>query len=115
MLDQDKYCKEITEDVSSFYHKRLKQFLLDKNRGSITEAEVIILIMNICIAMSVQIYFSIKDYLPNAEIDFDFSTAKIINAISDSFKKIKEYDPGDGLIELSKEQIKEILDMVLSW
>ena len=67
-----------------------------------------VLIMNITISVSSNIYFSVRQILPTTIMDFDFMRAKIINCLVDSFEKIKSYNPKDVAMPLTVEQVQEV-------
>jgi len=100
----------ITTEVMRHYNLLLHEFLESAPQGSLTEPDVVVLIMNITMAAATNMYFSIKQYLPNTGADFDFLKAKMINSFVDAFEGIKTYDPKSQLLSLSIEQVQEIID-----
>jgi hypothetical protein len=102
--------KEILTDVVRTYQNKMHDYLTNKPDGSITDADVVLMVMNLTINVSANIYRSIKEYLPTTTVDFDFMRAKMINAMADEFEKVKVYKPEQGLMPLTTDQIKEIMD-----
>ncbi len=100
--------KKISSAVMKVYHDEMHDFLEDAPEGSLTDAEVAIMIMNLTIGSATNIYYSLKKFLPKVNLDFPFMRAKLINEMSATFEKIKDYNVKDQLIQLTPEQIKEI-------
>ena len=102
--------QKMSKEILGCYQKNLQDFLENKKVGPITDADVIIMIMNLTIGVSTNIYFSLKQYLPNSPIDYPFTKVKIINTLSDEFEKIKDYDPEKNILKITPDQVKEIID-----
>lgn len=98
----------ILDDVMASYVDGLKKYLLAQPEGSLTDADVIIMIMNLCCNISKNIYFSLKTFLPTSVINYKFLEAKLINEMCDSFKKISSWNPADAMKVLTVEQLTEI-------
>lgn len=94
----------ITQAVMKAYNDELAKYLAKP----LTEADVILMIMNLTMSVSTNIYYSLKKYLPQTEMDFDFMRAKICNSIVDSLDGIKSYNPSQETMQLTPEQLKEI-------
>lgn len=100
--------KQISKDVMLCYHEKMHDYLNSKEAGSITDADVVIMIMNLTIGIGTNIYYSLKQILPTSTVDYEFVKAKVINSFVDSFEKIKEYTPKNDMLPLTAEQVKEI-------
>jgi|GEM_PF-2911630 hypothetical protein len=108
MSDQEKDFKDISQAIMRVYHEKMHDYLNSKPSGSLTDADVVIMIMNLTMAVSTNIYYSAKQILPTTPLDFDFMKAKLSNSLIDSFEKIKDYNPKERMLPLTVEQIKDI-------
>lgn len=104
----EKDFKEISSTIMKCYQDQMHTYLNSKPDGSLTDADVIIMIMNLTIGVGTNIYYSLKQILPNTPMDFDFMKVKLSNSLVDSFEKIKEYNPKESMLPLTVEQVKEI-------
>jgi hypothetical protein len=102
--------KKISISTISHYKHHLHEFLTSLPAGSLQVEDVAIFIMNLTMEIGTRVYYSIKDNVPDIPLDFDFMKAKIINSLTDSFEKIKTYDPKGMMLQLTVQQIKEIQD-----
>jgi hypothetical protein len=112
-MDEDTKQKDfriILTEVMRSYKNNIHDYLEENSGKNLTDSDVIILIMNLTINISTNIYYSLKSFLPKSSIDFDFLRAKMINELSDSFEKIKSYQPEDQLMQLDTNDIKEIME-----
>ena len=105
---QSEAFRQISGDVMRCYHEKMHEYLNSKEAGTITDADVVIMIMNLTIGVGTNIYYSLKQILPTTTIDFDFIKAKVINSFVDGFEKIKEYAPKNDMFPLTADQVKEI-------
>jgi len=110
MQNREEEFKRISSAVMKVYHEELHSFLNNNPQGTITDADVIIMIMNLTINVSTNVYYSIKQILPTTQLDYDFMRAKVINALVDSFIKIKDFNPRESTMPLTVDQIKEIYE-----
>jgi|SRR6185503_3684769 len=101
--------KRITSTIIRTYQSEMEIFLRNNN-GQVTEGDVTVMNMNILISVGTNIYYSLKEMLPTANIDFDFIRATVINNFVDTFDKIKDYHPKERMMPLTPEQVKEIND-----
>ncbi len=108
MTNQEKDFKDISKAIMKTYHEEMHRYLNSKAAGSLTDADVIVMIMNLTMGISTNIYYSLKQILPTTPMDFDFMRAKLSNSLVDSFEKIKEYNPKESVMPLTVEQVKEI-------
>lgn len=104
----EKDFKDISSAVMKCYQEQMHTYLNSKPDGSLTDADVIIMIMNLTISISTNIYYSMKQILPTTPMDFEFMKVKLSNSLVDSFEKIKEYNPKESMMPLTVEQVKEI-------
>lgn len=102
--------QSIVQPIMRTYQDRIYAYLESKPKGTLTEADVIIMIMNVSVGISINVYYTLKQILPDAVIDFNFMKAKMINALADGFEKIVDYTPEKTMAVLTPEQIKEIID-----
>ncbi len=107
---KEKYFKSISVSIMKTYHEKMHEFLNSQPAGTLTDADVIILIMNLTMSVSTNLYYSLKQILPTTPLDFDFMKAKLSNHLIDAFEKIKEYNPKESVMPLTVEQVKEIRD-----
>jgi len=105
---QSEAFRKISGDVMRCYHEKMHEYLNSKEAGTITDADVVIMIMNLTIGVATNMYYSLKQILPTTTIDFDFIKAKVINSFVDGFEKIKEYTPKNDMFPLTADQVKEI-------
>lgn len=98
----------ITTAIMKTYQEKIHDYLHSKPDGALTDADVIVMIMNLSVGVGVNIYYTLKQILPDTSMDYDFMRAKMVNAISDGFEKIKEYKPDETMLTLTTEQVKEI-------
>lgn len=111
MQTESQAFSNIANNVVRTYHSEMNSFLSNVEEGTLKEADVIVMIMNLTIGVGTNIYYSLKDFLPNTVLDFDFMKAKIINSFVDAFEKIKEYEPPkDDMMKLDTEQLKELVE-----
>ena len=110
METKEKDFKEMSGNIMKSYHEEMHKFLNSHPAGTLTDADVIIMIMNLTISVSTNIYYSLKQILPTTPMDFDFMRAKLSNTLVDSFEKIKDYNPKESVMPLTVEQVKEIQD-----
>lgn len=108
--EQSNALAKICVATISAYDNELHDYLSDSEEKKITQADVIVMIMNLTISISTSLYYSLKEYLPNVPMDFDFMKAKIINSLVKNFDDIKNYTPKNKMLALTPEQIKEIMD-----
>jgi hypothetical protein len=98
----------ITTAILRTYQEKIHEYLNSKPDGSLTDADVIVMVMNLVVGVSTNIYYTLKQILPDTKMDFDFMKAKMGNAIFDGFEKIKEFKPEETMVSLTVEQVKEI-------
>ena len=110
METKEKDFKEMSANIMKSYHEEMHKFLNSHPEGTLTDADVIIMIMNLTIGVSTNIYYSLKQILPTTPMDFDFMRAKLSNSLVDAFEKIKEYNPKESVMPLTVEQVKDIQD-----
>lgn len=101
---------DIADKVMRAYHGAIDDYLQSKKQGSLTDADVTMMVMNALITISTNIYYSLKQILPTSPLDFDFLRAKAINELVSSFMNIKDFKPESNRLPLTPEQCREILD-----
>jgi hypothetical protein len=109
-LTKETEFQRITMSVMKTYQSEMHEYLSRHSDGSITDADVIFMIMNLSVGISTDIYYTLKQILPSTQMDFDFMRASMVNAISDAFEKIKEFNPKETMIPLTPEQVAEVKD-----
>lgn len=102
--------KNICNTVLKTYDNEMHNYLQEAPEGTLTDADVILMIMNVTIAIGTNLYFSLRKYMPRTKIDFKYMRATIINHLSNEFLKIKEFKPEEDMIQLTNEQLLEIKD-----
>lgn len=102
----ESFTRQISEDIINLYYKSMQDYLSQQD-GKILEGDVVVMIMNICLGTAVNIYYSIRDIMPNTQIDFDFARASIINKMSKNFDDIKEYKK-ETPVQLTPSQLNDI-------
>lgn len=112
---EDKQDKQIDLNVMSqtvmrAYQDAMHSYLASKGAGELTDADVIVMIMNLTIGVATSIYYSLKQILPTTPMDYDFMRASICNSLKDSLGKIKDYSPKETMLPLTQEQVGEIKD-----
>lgn len=105
---QEKDFQDILKAVMKTYHDKMHDYLDSKSVGTLTDADVVIMIMNLTMGIATNVYYSLKQILPTTPLDFEFMKAKISNSLIDTFEKIKEFNPKESVMPLTVEQIKEI-------
>lgn len=100
--------EQISKDVMHCYQDKMHEYLNSNEAGTLTDADVVIMIMNITMSVGTNIYYSLKQILPTTTIDYEFVKAKVINSFVDAFEKIKDYTPKNNMFPLTAEQVKEI-------
>jgi hypothetical protein len=108
MSVEEKDFAAISREIMNKYHEEMHKYLNSKAAGKLTDADVVIMIMNLTIGIGTNIYYSLKQILPTTVMDFDFMRAKMVNEFSDTFEKIKDYNPKENMMPLTVEQVKEI-------
>lgn len=98
----------MTTAIMKTYQEKIQHYLHSKPEGALTDADVIVMIMNLTVGVSVNIYYTLKQILPETKMDYPFMRAKMINAIADGFEKIVEYKPEETMVALTVEQVAEI-------
>lgn len=107
-MSKEEDFKGIFKAIMNTYRDQMHDYLNSKPAGSLTDADVVIMIMNLTSAVGTNIYYSLKQYLPTSPLDFDFMKVKLVNSFADSFEAIKSYNPKDGVMPLTVEHLKEI-------
>src|SRR5580692_11475653 len=93
---------KIFKETIGTYYKEFNIFLsTDK---TIKYENTVIMVMGLVDFISTAIYYSIKQLNPDFPTNFDFLKAKIINQLSDSFEKIKKFNP------LAQVHVNEIIE-----
>lgn len=110
MSSKDEDFQNISKAIMKTYQDKMHEYLNSKPDGELTDADVIVMIMNLSVGISTNIYYTLKQILPNTKLDFDYMKAKMCNSIVDGFEKIKEYNPKDTMLPLTTEQVKEITE-----
>ena len=100
----------ILKNVMKTYHEQMNDYLTNSPEGSLTDADVTIMIMNLVVGVATNLFYSLKQFLPTTPNDYDYIRATVINNLVDGFQKIKEYKPKDRLMPLTVDQIQEIRD-----
>jgi hypothetical protein len=104
--------EQITKELGSLFHEKMNDFL-QTNCNSLTDADVVILIMNLTISTSVNVYSSFKKYFTDeSQLDLNYIKVRVINALSDAFEEMSHFSTKDEdiLRKLTPEQIKQLLD-----
>lgn len=110
-MNKDTLHHEICDAVLNCYISKLNAFLLENaNNNDLLDNDVIIMILNVTLEVSVGIYYSLKQVLPENSVNFDFTRATLVNHISDAFDKIREYSPKDHMLKLTHQQLKKIIE-----
>lgn len=100
------YDINISKKLREVYFEEIYHFI---SKEGLTNQDVIITIMNILVSVSGNIFYSIKDLLPNDDVDYKYIRAAIINKLSAIFEDIQNYKP--SLYEqLTTEQLIEIYE-----
>jgi uncharacterized protein YdaL len=107
--DRNHDFREMSHSIMRCYQDVMHNYLISKEAGKLTDADVATMVMNLTIGISTNIYYTLKQFLPNTTLDFDYMRAKMINALSDAFEQIKEYVPEEKHMPLTMDQVKEIL------
>lgn len=113
--------ENIVGQVLKTYHSKMDDFIgeclkrSDKknpdDENHLTNADVIVLILNVTVSAASNIYCSLKHYLNDEEkMDFDFMRAKLINELSSEMEKIKTFNPMSNLLKLSTDQIQKFIE-----
>jgi hypothetical protein len=110
MINLEADFKRIVKNVMGVYQDELDNFIRTKPEGSLTDADIIVMNMNIIMGVTTNMYYTLKEILPTTVIDFDYLKATIINNLVDNFEKVKEYEPKQRFIPLTLEQVKEVKD-----
>lgn len=100
--------KRIVKNTVIAYQEEMDNFIQSRPSGSLTDTDVILMTMNVVIAVSTNMYYSLKEMLPTTQIDFDYVKATMINNLKDNFENIKTHQPTQRYLPLTVEQIKEI-------
>lgn len=108
MSSKDEDFNKITKAIMKTYQDQIHEYLNSKPDGELTDADVIVMIMNLSVGISTNIYYTVKQILPHTKIDFDYMKAKMCNSIVDGFEKIKDFNPKDTMMSLTVEQVNEI-------
>lgn len=104
-FDPQQGLNEITVKIMDFVRASLDEYF-NSLKPNLLNTDVVIFILNLIESLSANSYYLLKLYLPNNELDFDFIKAKMLNALSDNFEDIKNYNP---CIDLTKDQMNEIV------
>lgn len=106
--------ENITSSIVRSYVKAMDEFIASNNmktsEKSLTNADVIVMILNVTVSSATAIYYSLKDYLHDETLDYDFMRAKLINELSSEMDKIKTYDPKSKMLQLTVDQIKTFIE-----
>lgn len=97
-------CQELIEK----YYDRMQEFFID-NRGGLIESDVLVMVMNLVVGVSTNLFYSIKSFFPKTDtIDYEFIRATAINKLRENFDKIKEVDFSEDYVALTNEQLTEV-------
>lgn len=102
--------QKIANATMSTYHEKMHEFFQANQNGEITDADVIVMIMNVVISTATNVYYSFKQYLPTTVIDYEFTRVTIINALVRQLDEIKQYNPKETTMALTAEQVTEIVE-----
>ena len=103
--------KKISKNIMHCYQEQMHEYFSRKESGSLTDSDVIIMVMNLTTGIATSIYYSLKQFLPaHTNIDFDFLRAKLCNNLVDSFDKIKEFNPKETIKAVNIDQLREIVE-----
>lgn len=85
----EKTLDDITNKIRVAYQTEIECFLKNSEELNLTEADVIVLIMNILCSTSLFMFYSIFHYMGDKgkSIDHSYLIAKVINALKDDFIK----------------------------
>jgi hypothetical protein len=108
MSSKDTDFQMISKAIMKTYQDQMHEYLNSKKDGELTDADVIVMIMNLSVGISTSIYYTLKQILPSTNLDFDYMKAKMCNTLVDDFEKIKQYNPKDTMVSLTVEQVNEI-------
>ncbi len=108
MDERDVDLQDMSKAIMKTYQEKMHEYLNSKPQGTLTDANVILMIMNLTIGIATNIYYTLKQILPGIQMDFDYMKAKMGNEIFAAFEKIKDYNPKDTMMVLTVEQVKEI-------
>jgi hypothetical protein len=109
-ITKEEYFDRICKSVIRTYQDKIKEYLSLKSTGELTNADVAIMIMNIAVSVSAGIYYSIKQFMPDQVLDYDYMRASVCNAIATELDKVKNYTKDDFMFALTPEQVNELLD-----
>jgi hypothetical protein len=90
------------------YHSDLREYFKE-NQGKLLVPNVSLLILNCVTNVTTNLYYSLKDYLPDEKLDYDFIRVKMINELSTEFEGIKTHQSNREINELTEDQIREVL------
>jgi hypothetical protein len=107
-MELEKSFKNITNAMMKTYQQKMEEFFKE-NKEHLTNADVAIMIINLSIGLSVNIYYTLKQMLPSENLDFDYMKATICNSVIEGLENIKNYTPNDSMINLTEEEVKEAL------
>lgn len=99
--------ERISKSVIGCYQDEMHKWLDSNSDGKLTDADVIIMVMNLTIGLSTNIYYSLKNILPRAPLDFDYMKATMMNSMIAAFEKIKDYKPSEAMRTLTIDEVKE--------
>jgi hypothetical protein len=100
--------RRIVKNVMSVYQESMDNYIRTKPEGALTDADVIIMNMNVIMGVTTNMYYTLKELLPTTPIDFDYIKATILNNLKDNFEKVKDYQVKQKYMPLTVEQLKEI-------
>ena len=89
MSDKDTDLQNISKEIMKTYQNEMHAYLNSKKDFELTDADVIVMIMNLSVGISTSIYYTLKQILPSTKLDFDYMKAKMCNSLVDEFEKIK--------------------------
>lgn len=102
-------CKNISQQVFNEFDREFSTFINDSERKILTEADVILLIVNCVTTVATNIYYTSKRYLKPGAIDYDYAKVHMINKMADLFEQIKNYTPDGTQMTLDEATINKII------
>ena len=97
---------KLCEDLVNNFYDKLNEFFINE-RGKLMEPDVITMLMNVCLGVATNFYYSIKSCFPETELDYAFIKATVINRMVENFDKLKDMNFGE-YVSLTPEQVDDL-------
>lgn len=96
----NEFYEQVSNKVIKKYYACMKDFLVSY-QGKITEADAVVNIINVSLTVSINIFYSMKDFLPFATFDKELLTKSFVERME---KALLEFNLHKDVNHVNKEE-----------